>query len=131
MNFKKLLIAVAAVVVIIAVYKFATRIDHSNPVSVATGFTKAMKNRNTSAASKYYTPDQAGTWLESTDNYLYNMKGGAMDRFYDRIPADPGFGAPVTAPDGKTRVVSADKNYWVEVAQIDGKWYVTRTDFQQ
>jgi hypothetical protein len=130
MNFKKLMIAVVAVVVVIAIYKFATRVDHTDPVKVATGFTKAMKNKNTSGASKYYAPDQAAAWLEKTDNDLSNMKTGATDRFYDRIPAAPDFAAPVTAA-GKTKVISADKSFWVEIAQIGGKWYVTGTDFAQ
>ena len=130
MNFKKLMIAVVAVAVIIVIYKFATRVDHSDPIKVATGFTKALKGRNTATASKYYAPDESAAWLEKTDNDLYNMKGGAMDRFYDRIPAAPDFTAPVTAA-GKTKVVSADKTFWLEIAQVNGKWYVSKTDFAQ
>jgi hypothetical protein len=125
MNFKKLMIAVVAVVVIIAVWKFATRVDHSNPVAVATAFTKAMKKNDTSAASKYYLPEQAQAWREQTDEQISGMKSGAEARYFEHIPDAPNFSAPVTAA-GKTMIVSADKSFSLEITQINGQWYVAK-----
>ena len=128
MNFKKLMIAVAAIVVIIVVWKLATRTDHSNPVAVATAFTKAMKAKDTGAAAKYYVPDKADEWRQQTDERLGGMKSGSEERFFEHIPATPAFSPPVTTA-GKTMVVSGDKNFSLEMTQIDGKWYVAKTDF--
>ena len=125
MNFKKLMIAVVAVVVVIAIWKFATRVDHSNPVAVATAFTKAMKKNDTSTASKYIIPDQAQTWRETTDEQISGMKSGAEARYFELIPDAPNFSAPVTAA-GKTMIVSADKAFSLEMSQVNGQWYVTK-----
>jgi hypothetical protein len=125
MNFKKLMIAVVAVAVIIAVWKFATRVDHSSPVAVATAFTKAMKKNDTSTASKYYVPDQADAWRTTTDEQISSMKSGAEARYFERFPDAPNFGEPVTAA-GKTTIVSADKSLTLEITQINGQWYVAK-----
>jgi hypothetical protein len=128
MNFKKLLIAVAAVVLIIVVWKLATRTDRSNPVAVATAFTKAIKGKDAAAASRYYVPDKADQWRQQTEEHFQGMKSGAEQRFFERIPAAPEFAPPVTAA-GKTMIVSGDKSFSLEMTQIDGKWYVAKTDF--
>jgi len=128
MNFKKLMIAVAAVVVLIAVWKMATRTDRSNPVAVATAFTKAMKGNNPSKASGYYVPDKAEEWRQQTEEKISGMKSGAEQRFFEHIPAAPEFTAPVSVA-GKTMIVSGDKNFSLEMTQIDGKWYIAKTDF--
>jgi len=128
-NFKKLMIGVVAVVVLICVWQFFTRVDRSNPVAVATAFTKALKGRDTGRASKFYIPDQAAAWREKTDDSVHTMRSGATERLFERIPDAPAFSEPVTAA-GKTIVVSADKSFALEMKQIDGKWYVAKTDFQ-
>ena len=51
------------------------------------------------------------------------MKSGATDNYFDHIPADPGFAAPVTIA-GKSVAVSADKSFNLPMTQVDGKWYV-------
>jgi len=53
------------------------------------------------------------------------MRSGAKERFFERIPETPEFSAPVTTA-GKTMVVSADKQYSLEMTQVDGKWYVAK-----
>jgi hypothetical protein len=128
MNFKKLLIAVVAVALVIVVWKLATRIDRSNPVAVATAFTKALRAKDTSAASGYFVPDKAAQWREQADERLGSMKSGAEERFMERIPSAPEFTSPVTSA-GKTTIVSGDKGFSLEMTQIDGKWYVAKTDF--
>src|SRR5690349_5167368 len=97
MNFKKLMIAVVAVVLVIAVWKMMTHVDRSNPVAVATAFTKAIKDKNTSAASGYYLPEKAQAWREQMDEQFSGMKSGAEQRYFERIPSSPQFTAPVTA----------------------------------
>ena len=124
MNFKKVLIAAVAVVAVIALWQVLTRVDRKNPVAVATAFSKALKSKDTGAASKYYLPDKADQWREDTDNRLQGMRSNAMDMYFERIPAKPEFTAPVTVA-GKTMIVSADKSYSLEMTQVDGKWYVT------
>jgi hypothetical protein len=128
-NFKKVLIVVAVLAVVIVVYKFATRVDRSNPVAVATAFTKAMKKSDTSTASSFYVPSKADAWKEATDDKLSTMKGQATEMMLDHIPDSPAFTPPVTVA-GKTMIVSADKSFALEMSQIDGKWYVAKTDWQ-
>jgi hypothetical protein len=125
MNFKKLLIIVAVVVVLVGSWKYFTRVDRTNAVAVANAFTKAMKSKDTSAASGFYHPGQASQWREQTDEKLSGMRSGAKERFFERIPETPEFSAPVTTA-GKTMVVSADKQYSLEMTQVDGKWYVAK-----
>jgi hypothetical protein len=121
-NFKKLLLIVIPVAVLIVGYQWMTRVDRSNPVEVATAFTKHLKAGNNSKAAKYYVPDQAEEWEQS----VTYMKSGARDRFRERIPAEPAFGAPVTTAAGVTTISSADKLYLLEMKQVDGKWYVAK-----
>lgn len=128
LNFKKFLIVVAVAVVAIVTYKLLTRIDYSNPVTVATGFTKAMKSHNTGRASAYVVPSQAAEWRQSIDEKLDGMKSGATENYFDHIPADPGFAAPVTIA-GKSVAVSADKSFSLPMTQVDGKWYVESMPF--
>ena len=126
MNFKKVLIAVAAVIVVIAVWHMLTRVDRRNPVAVATAFTNAMKHKDTATASTYYAPDKADTWRQQTDDKLSSMRSNASEMYFDRIPSAPQFSQPVTAA-GKTTIASDDKSYTLEITQIDGKWYVTNS----
>ena len=128
MNFKKLLIGIAAAVVLISVYKFFTRIDRTNPVAVATAFTKAMKGKDVGAASDFIVPDQASTWRASTEENVSGLRSGAKERFYERIPESPEFTQPVTTA-GVTTIASADKGFQLEIKQIDGKWYVVKPPF--
>ena len=127
-NFKKLLIIIAAVVVLVCVWKFFTRVDRSNPVAVATAFTKAMKKQDTSTASKFYLPEKADEWRQKTDDAIQAMRSGTMASFFERIPDAPTFTAPITAA-GKTVITTADKAFAVEITQIDGKWYISKTNF--
>ena len=128
MNFKKLLIVVAAVVVLIVVWKFFTRIDRSDPAAVATAFTRALKAQDSGGASSFIVPDQQAAWRQKLDDNTQSMRSGTMERFFERIPAAPTYGAPVTVG-GKTMITSADKAFSMEMKQIDGKWYVVKTDF--
>src|SRR5206468_9433589 len=100
--------------VLIAVWKMVTRIDRSNPVAVATAFTKAMKGKDTGKASGYYLPDKADEWRQQTDERLQSMKSGSEQRFFEHIPAAPEFTSPVTAA-GKTMIVSGDKAFSLEM----------------
>jgi Tfp pilus assembly protein PilE len=122
MNFKKVLIA--AVVAVIALYTFLTKVDRTNPVAVATAFTKAMKAKDTSSASKFYVPEKADAWRQQTDDKIGSMRSNATEIYFERIPSAPGFTPPVTAA-GKTMIVSADKSYTLEMMQLGGKWYVS------
>lgn len=123
MNLKKVLIAAVAVIAVIAIYKMLTRVDHGNPIAVATAFTKAMKSKDTSTASKYVVPAKSESWLEATDDKIDRLKTNASEIYFEHLPENPQFSAPVTAA-GKTIVVSADKAFTLEMTQIDGKWYV-------
>ena len=127
MNLKKLLIVAAVVVVCITAYKFFTRVDRSDPAAVATAFTKAIKNKDTSAASDYYVPADAQTWREKTDEKLSGMRSGAKERYYERIPETPAYGA-ITTVDGKSTMAAAEHGFILEMSNIDGKWYVSKTN---
>ena len=122
MNFKKLMLIVIPLVVVIVAYQWITRVDHGNATEVATAFTKHLKAGESSKAAKYYLPDQAEAWEQS----VTNMKTGARERFRERIPGEPAFTAPVTTAAGVTTVSSADKAYALEMKQVDGKWYVAK-----
>jgi hypothetical protein len=121
-NFKKLMLIVIPLVVVIIGYQWMTRVDRSNPVAVATAFTKHLKSGNVNKAAKYFVPAEADAWEESATY----MKSGARERFQERIPAEPAFSAPVTTAAGVTTISSADKGYALELKQVDGKWYVAK-----
>ena len=122
MNFKKLMLIVVPLAVIIIGYQWMTRVDRTDAVQVATAFTKNLRSVDASKAAKYYVPEQAAAWEES----VTYMKSGARERFRERIPAEPGFSAPVTTPAGVTTISSSDKAYALEMKQVDGKWYVAK-----
>jgi hypothetical protein len=122
LNFKKLMLIVVAVVVLIVGYQFLTKVDRTNPIKVANAFTKALKSGQTSTAAKYYVPTDAAAWEEQVGT----MKSGALDRFRERIPSDPEFTTPTTSKTGVTTIESGDKAYSLEMKQIDGKWYVSK-----
>ncbi|MEA2711682.1 MAG: hypothetical protein QOF78_4283 [Phycisphaerales bacterium] len=122
MNFKKLMLIVIPVAVLIVGYQWLTGVDRSDPIAVATAFSKNLKSGNISSAAKFYVPAEAEAWEESATY----MKSGARERFRERIPANPEFTAPVTTPAGVTTISSADKVYALEMKQLDGKWYVAK-----
>src|SRR5829696_2895497 len=119
------MIVVVAVVVLIVGYKMMTKVDRTDPVKVATAFTKALKAKDTSTASSYFVPDQAEAWRETTDAAWNGMKSNQTEMYFDRIPSEPGFGAPVTTPAGTT-MTSSDKQWTLHMTQVDGKWYVSK-----
>jgi hypothetical protein len=121
-NFKKLMLIVIPVAVLIVGYQWLTGVDRSDPIAVATAFSKNLKSGNISSAAKFYVPAEAEAWEESATY----MKSGARERFRERIPANPEFTAPVTTPAGVTTISSADKVYALEMKQLDGKWYVAK-----
>ena len=122
MNFKKLMLIVVPLAIVIIGYKYMTRIDRGDAVQVATAFTKALKAGDVSTASQFYVPAEAEAWTGTIDG----MKSGAKERFRERIPADPAFTPAVTDAKGVTTVSSADKGYSLEMKQIDGRWYIAR-----
>ena len=61
MNFTKLMIAVAAFALVIAVWKMTTRVDRSDSVAVATAFTKAIKGCLSSLAKCAMKPAPLGS----------------------------------------------------------------------
>ncbi len=125
LNFKKLLIVLAAVAVFFAGWKFFTRIDRTDAIAVATAFTKALDANDTSKASNFFVPAEAATFQQNTDDLIASMKSGAKERFFERIPDAPAFTPPVTLA-GKTAIVSGDKTFTLEMTQLDGKWYVSK-----
>jgi hypothetical protein len=127
LNFKKLLIVVAIVVAIVGSYKFFNRVDRSNPAAVATAFTKAMKDKDTDAAAGFYVPDQADAWRTKIDEKVSGMRSGAKERYFERIPDAPAFGA-VTSAAGKNTIASSDQQFTLQMSQIDGRWYVASFD---
>ena len=122
MNFKKLMLIVVPLAVLIIGYQWITRVDRADAVQVATAFAKNLKANDVSAAGKYYLPEQSEAWEES----MTGMKSGARERFRERIPAEPAFTPAVTDAKGVTTVSSADKAYALEMKQVDGKWYVSK-----
>ena len=112
----------SAVAILIAGYKYLTRVDRTNAVQVATAFTKALKSKDVSTAANYFEPAGAEAWTEG----FGGMRSGATERFYERVPSDPQFGAVETSTKGVTTIQSADKSYTLEMKQIDGKWFVSK-----
>ena len=121
-NFKKLMLIVVPLALLVVGYQYLTGVNHGDAVEVAKAFTKAMKAGDLSAAGKYYVPAEAEAWEGS----FTGMKSGARERFRERIPADPAFTPATTDAKGVTTVSSADKSYSLEMKQIDGRWYVAR-----
>jgi hypothetical protein len=132
MNFKHILIIVAVAIVGIVAFKFFTKTDRSDPMAVANGFTAQIKDRDFEGAAEFMAPDARAAWLEATNKRFETMKSGSMDNYFASIPAEPGFtaappvkGAPALPAD-KMNVVSADRSYSLELAQVDGDWYVAK-----
>ena len=117
------MVIVVPIAVIILAWQYFSKVDRSDPVKVATAFTKALHSKNLSSAASFYVPNEAEAWRENLDG----MKSGATERYFERIPGDPAFGAPVTSKEGVTTLQSADKSWTVEMKQLDGKWYVSKT----
>jgi hypothetical protein len=97
-NFKKLMLIVIPLAVLIIGYQWLTKVDHSDPVAVATAFTKNLRSGDNSKAAKYYVPAESAAWEES----VTYMKSGARDRFRERIPAEPA-SAPPSPPQPASR----------------------------
>jgi hypothetical protein len=117
------MVIVVPLAIVIVAWQFYSKVDRTDPIKVATAFTKALHSKNVSGAAKYFVPDQAQSWEDD----FGTMKSGATERYFERIPAEPAYGAPVTSKEGVTTVQTADKQYSLEMKQIDGKWYVSRT----
>jgi len=117
------MLIVVPLAVLIVGYQYFTKVDRSDAIKVATAFTKALHSKNLGTAAGYYTPADAQAWRENIDG----MRSGSSDRYFERIPADPAFTAPVTSKAGITTITSGDKNFSLEMKQIDGKWYVSKT----
>jgi len=97
MNFPKLMVLVAVVVVAIGSIMYFTRTDRSDPAAVARAFTKAMKKQDTKAAADFYMPDKADAWRTATQTKIDGMKSGTFTRYYEGIPEDPVFTTPAPA----------------------------------
>ena len=127
MNFKHVLIIAAVVIVGIVAFKFFTRTDRSDPMAVANGFTAQVKDRDFEGASEFVAPDLRAAWLEAINKRFETMKSGSMDNYFDAIPETPGFTAPAAgAAGGRMNLVSADNTYSLELAQVEGDWYVAK-----
>jgi hypothetical protein len=119
-NFKKLMLIVVPLAVLLVGYKYMTKVDRSDPAKVGTAFAKALKANNISKAGSYYTPSTVEAWRDEVGG----MRSGAAERYRERVPADPQFGPPVSAA-GLTTITSTDKSYTLQMQQVDGKWYVS------
>ena len=128
MNFKKLLLIIVPIALLIVGYQYFTRIDRTNPVAVGTAFTKAVKARDTSAASKYWVPDKAQAWKTDVDARLSKLRTNATESYFEHVPSDPAFTAAPTAVTvaGTMTLISADKSFNLDLAQSEGKWYVSK-----
>lgn len=113
---------VVPLALLIVAYQYFTAVDRTSPTQVATAFTKALKSKDVKAAGKFFDPGGVEAWRDS----FSGMRSGATDRFYERVPADPQFGAPTTNAKGITVVQSADQSYVLEMTQLNGKWYVSK-----
>lgn len=127
MNFSKVLVFGAIAAVVIGAIMFFTRTDYTDPIGVATAFTKALKAEDTSKASKYYLPDKAESWKTAADERLEGMKSGEHTRFLEGIPSDPQFGAPSKDAAGVTTVQSSDNALTLGMTEVAGKWYVSQS----
>jgi hypothetical protein len=127
MNFAKVLVFGAIAAVVIGAIMFFTRTDYTDPIAVATAFTKALRAENTAKASKYYLPEKAETWKAAADERLGGMKSGEHDRFFDALPSDPAFGAAIKDAKGMTTVKSSDNELTLGLTEVDGKWYVSQS----
>lgn len=132
MNFKHILIIVAVVVLGIVGFKFFTRLDRTDPMAVANGFTAQMKDRDFDGASDFVAPDLRAAWLEETNKRFDTMKSGAMENYFANVPETPGFAAAPVLPGkpapaaGKMNLLSSDKTYGLELTQVEGEWYVAK-----
>ena len=126
MNFPKLMVLVAVVVVAIGSIMYFTRTNRSDPAAVARAFTKAMKKQDSKAASGFYMPDKADAWLTATQTKIDGMKSGTFTRYYEGIPEDPVFTTPAGAS-GTIKMQTAAKDFDLELTQVDSKWYVSKT----
>jgi hypothetical protein len=125
-NFKKVLIIAFAAIVLIGGYKFLTRVNKSDPVAVGTAFTKALRARDTSAASHYFMPDRAQAWQAAVDENVRKMRSAPAERFFEAIPEAPAFASvPGKAPTNVT-LRSADNSFTLEMTQSAGNWYVSK-----
>jgi hypothetical protein len=126
MNFKLLLVILIPIALLLIGYKLLTRLDRSDPVAVGTAFTKALKSRDTGAASKLWIPDKAEAWRADADKFLGRMKSGATETYFERIPSAPGFTAPADPKASAATLRSSDTTFSIDLTQMDGKWYVSK-----
>jgi hypothetical protein len=126
LNFKKFLVFFIPAALLFGGWKFLTRVDRANPAAVATAFTQALKGRDTGKASSYWVPEQAQTWRTGADDAIDKMKSGATEMYFESIPGDPAFAALPGAAAGTVTMRSSDKSYTLELAQIAGKWYISK-----
>src|SRR5947207_952790 len=114
LNFKKLMLIVIPLALVLAGWQYFSKVDRSDPVKVANAFAKALHSKNTGTAANYYMPEEAQAWRENLDS----MRSGASERYFERVPADANFGAPTTSKAGVTVLQSADKTFAVEMKQV-------------
>jgi hypothetical protein len=126
-NFKKVLIAVAAAVVLIAGWQMLTRVDRSNPIAVGNAFTKALKAGDTAKASGYLVPEHSAAWRTTADDKIHSMRSGTLERFYENIPSSPAFTSTSGAVATSATLKSADNSFALEMVQVNGKWYVAKS----
>ena len=130
MNFKHVLIIVGVLALGLVSWKFFSRLDRSDPIAVADGFTAAMKGQDIEEASSYFPPDQAEAWREKQQARVDSMKSGATTNYFDGIPATPGYTLPAAGADGsKLLLTSTDKSFTVEMGKIEDEWFVTKSAY--
>jgi len=127
MNFKKVMVLFVPLAALFVGYLYFTRLDHTDPIAVATAFTKALKANNISSASSYVLPDKAAAWRTGANDTLDKLKSGSMAALFEGIPATPGFTSiNPKSPPGTLSLQSADKTFNLEMTQLTGKWYVSK-----
>jgi hypothetical protein len=131
MNFTKILLIVVPIGLLFGGWLYMHHVDRSDPVAVATAFTKAMKNNDLVTASSYYVPERAEAWRSSTDDALSRLKSGPSRIFFDGIPGSPVF---VTVAPKAGKAVNPDQmslqsseGYALDMTRSTGKWYVSRS----
>lgn len=127
MNFPKLMVIVGVFALVIGAFVYFTSVDHSDPASVATAFTKAMKKQDTKAASALWVPEKADAWRTAMDAKIDGMKTGSFTSYFERIPADPVFTTPAGAA-GTVTMQSVEQDITLELTQFEEKWYVSGSE---
>jgi predicted negative regulator of RcsB-dependent stress response len=121
---------VISLVVLLALFLgwrlWSSRVDQTNPNTVATAFVKALKAENLKRAASLWVPADAAAWRESAEKQVQQMHSSTYATFFASLPAAPVFVSTHNAKGPANEQTLSCDSTTLNLRQIDGKWYVCK-----